>query len=824
MTTITSRSVNPRCLIIREVEAKLAGYKLFTIELAYMRILSIITKISLSLTLITVITVTLGYLYFSSKLPNLTALSEYQPPLVSRIYNTEGKLVAEYADEHRILTPFNDIPKQVRDAFLAAEDQQFYEHPGVNPARIASALIANILAGHKVQGGSTITQQVAKNFLLSSERTYTRKIKELILSHRIEQQFSKDDILYLYLNQIYLGRGSYGVASAGWRYFGKQLDELTLSECAMLAGLPKAPGKYAPHLNLELATKRRNTVLYLMERSGFSSAHDVALALKEPLTVAPLTQNTLIGAYADEVHQQLVDRFGLKTLRRQGLSIVLPYNEKAETEAIASVREGILEVEQRQYYRMPNNHPHDTWIKLLTTWASNNASLKQPLGSDQIIPALVEEVTSNGDLKANDGTQQWLISKPSWQWEKIAHEKSNGLPINNHPSTWIVGDEIYLQGDNKGGVRLTQQPSVESALYAIDLKRGTVLARVGGFDFQFSGFDRVSNAQRQPGSAFKPLLYAVAMEQGFTPASIVMDTPMVFDANNVDNFWRPENYKNKFAGPVTLRDALEHSRNLSAIKLLQDVGVRTFTDKLRDFPFNHEFPAQLAIALGATEVSLEELTEAYIPLASSGEKWKPISIQQVQDRTGRTLHRAVSGQRCQVCHVDPVLSAGDGMRPSEHILYPTSAFLATNMLKGVIERGTGRRARALNRPAAGKTGTTNNQIDAWFIGYTPQVLTGVWTGRDTPTPMGRSETGAHAALPTWLSAMQAFHKDKPKEDFIAPKDIEWAMINRENGKLAGPQTAQPFLESFREGTAPTEVDQPKATLNSNPDEFLNLDL
>jgi len=786
-----------------------------------MRILTYLLKITLSLALLSTVTASIGYIYFSSNLPNLTSLSAYQPPLVSRIYNTQGDLLAEYADEHRILTPFNEIPKQVRDAFLAAEDQQFYKHMGINPARIASALIANIMAGHKVQGGSTITQQVAKNFLLTSERTYTRKIKEVILAHRIEKSFSKNDILYLYLNQIYLGRGAYGVASAAWRYFGKRLDELTLSECAMIAGLPKAPGKYAPHLNHNLALKRRNTVLYLMERSGYAKAKDVAKALKEPLTVTPLPRNHLSDAYAEEIHRQLVEQFGLRTLRRQGLSVVVPYDEHAEISAIRSVRKGVLNVEHRQFYRTPTQLAPETWTNTLETWAKVQQDSTKPLGSDQIIPALVEKILPNGDLKLNDGKQHWLLNKPKWQWEKVKADNKTTPP---HPRTWVVSDEVYLQGDDKGGVRLIQKPSIESALYAIDLEKGTVLARVGGFDFKFGGFDRVSQARRQPGSAFKPLLYATAMEQGFTPASIVMDTPMVFDANNADNFWRPENYKNKFAGPVTLRDALEHSRNLSAIKLLQDVGIRTFTDKLRDFPFDHEFPAQLAIALGATESPLEQLTEAYIPLASHGQKWKPVTIQQVQDRTGRTLHRSVAGHRCQICHVDPVLSAGEGMRPAEQILDPTSAFLTTNMLKGVIERGTGRRARPLGRPAAGKTGTTNKQVDAWFIGYTPQILTGVWTGRDIPTPMGRHETGSHAALPTWLSAMQAFHKNKPKKDFVAPAGIEWVMINRKNGKLAGPETEHPFLESFREGSAPTEVDQPKDSSQDNDGEILDDEL
>ncbi|MDQ6995251.1 MAG: PBP1A family penicillin-binding protein [Mariprofundaceae bacterium] len=776
-------------------------------------------KIFTSLTLFAVIAVTIGYVYFSSNLPSLTKLSDYQPKLASRVFNTQGQLLAEYADEHRLLTPFNEIPKQLIHAFLAAEDQQFYEHPGINPARIASAALANIHAGHKVQGGSTITQQVAKNFLLTSEKTYIRKIKEIILAYRIEQTFSKDDILYLYLNQIYLGRGSYGVASAAWRYFGKTLDELTLSECAMLAGLPKAPGKYAPHLNMNRAIKRRNLVLYLMKKSGLASAHDVDIAKHEKLHVAPLPKNHLVGAYGNEIYRQLVSRFGLKTLRQQGLTIIVPYDEATEKKAIQDVRNGVLDVENRQFYRTPKHHPRQDWAKLLQQWKESEKHISLPLAKDQIVPALVKEVQADGSLTIDALQQTWLLSKPKWHWEKAQAG-------NQHPRHWITGDEIVVRGDGKGGIQLSQQPSIESALYAIDLKRGTVLARVGGFNFKFSGFDRVSEAKRQPGSAFKPLLYATAMEHGFTPASIIMDTPIVFGGGNTDNFWRPENYKNKFAGPVTLRDALEHSRNLSAIKLLQDVGIRTFINKLRDFPFSHDFPPQLAIALGATEVSPQELTEAYIPLASGGKLWKPVSIQQVQDHNGHTLLRQVAGHRCLICHVDPVLSAGEGMHPAKQILDPQSAFLATNMLEGVIQRGTGRRARILHRPAAGKTGTTNKQVDAWFIGYTPQVLTGVWTGRDTPSPMGRRETGAHAALPTWIAAMQDFHQHRKKEAFSVPDGIEWVMINRKNGKLASPTTTQPFLESFREGTAPKEMDKPVLPSNTpdNTSDFFNSDL
>ncbi|MDX8391299.1 MAG: PBP1A family penicillin-binding protein [Mariprofundaceae bacterium] len=795
-----------------------------------MRILSLIFKFFLVGAATAVIGITGVYLYFASDLPELNSLADYQPPLVSRVYSNNGELLAEYADQHRILTPLKDIPQPLRNAFLAAEDEHFYQHPGINPVRILSATLANLRAGHTVQGGSTITQQVAKNFLLSFERSYTRKIREIILAQRIEQNFSKDEILYLYLNQIYLGRGAYGVTSAAWRYFHKRLDELTLAESAMLAGLPKAPGRYAPHLHPDLALKRRNIVLHMIQRNGLADAEIIAQALNEPLNLTPLPKNKLSDAYANMVYRQLIRQFGKKTLRKQGFTIITPYDWQAEEAALHAVRKGILAVEQRQYYRIPKNHPVETWDDVLFEWAEKRASpYAKPLTDGNIIPALVLDVLDDGSLLDSDGFQQRELPRPKWQWEKPKKEKkptpppstgvaTDEMTVKPHPRTWIVGDEIRLQGDGKGGVRLTQQPSVESALYSIDLEKGTVLARVGGFDFKFGGFDRVSGANRQPGSAFKPFLYELAMQSGYTPASQIMESPVVFENIKQDEFWRPENYKNRFAWTVTLRDALEHSRNLASIKLLQDMGINRFTDAINDnYLFNRDFPAQLALALGVTEVTLQELTESYAVIASGGQRWKPVSIQQVQDRNGRTLHRSVAGHRCQTCHVDPVLAINKAMQPAEQTLDSVNAFLTTNMMHGVIQHGTGRRARALNRPAAGKTGTTNNQVDAWFMGYTPQILTGVWTGRDIPTSMGRSETGSHAALPTWLMAMQAFHKNRPKQNFVPPAGVEWVAVDPKSGLLPGKNTKRPFLESFRIGTAPkTQTKTPQKGLPDGP--------
>ncbi len=783
-----------------------------------MRWFKIILKISLPLILLAVICVTGVVYYFSKGLPQLNSLSTYQPPLVSRVFNTKGELIAEYADEHRILTPMSEIPDMVKNAFLAAEDEHFYEHPGINPWRIIAAMIANLKAGHTVQGASTITQQVAKNFLLTREKSYIRKIKEAILSWRIEQNFTKDEILYLYLNQIFLGRGSYGVTSAAWRYFHKHLDELTLGEAAMLAGLPKAPSSYAPHAHHDRALKRRNTILNQLKNSGLAPANEVEKALHEPLIVKPLNLSKLSNAYASLVHSQLSKSFGIKALRRQGLTIIIPYNEKIESTAIKAVRKGVLNIERLQPYREPKHHKPQDWDSLIQSWAKDS---KKKLSSDMLRPALVQKVGKGRSLIVNDGTNIWALSSPSWTWEK-------------RRGYWKTGDEIMLRGDGNGGVAITQKPSIQSALYSIDLHKGTVLARVGGFDYKFGDFDRVSQAKRQPGSSFKPFLYTTAIEKGFTPSTIVVDAPIVFSGNSTDDFWRPENYGNRFAGPVTLRNALEHSRNLVAIRVLQDIGINTFLRRLRDYPFEQKFPKQLALALGFAEVTPEHLVESYMVIASGGLKYKPVAVQQVQDRNGQTLHRSVAGNRCQVCHADPVFAVNESMRPAERILDPVDAFLVQNMMTGVVKRGTARKAvgKHFKRPAAGKTGTTNKQIDAWFMGFTPQVLTGVWVGKDNPAPMGRKATGGGAAAPIWLETMQEIHKNREVENFPVPEQgIEWASIDYKTGLLAGPSTQYPFLEAFREGTAPTKIsrdtnapEQQIETPSNQPVDFFDTEL
>ena len=752
--------------------------------------------------ILAVIGLTLLFVWFSHGLPDVDRLARYRPFATTRVFDLQGHLLAEYADEYRLVVPMEAIPKRLIRAFLAAEDQQFYEHPGINPARIVAAAIADLRAGRPVQGGSTITQQLAKNLFLSRERSLARKIREAILAWRLERRFSKNRILWLYLNHIYLGRGAYGVAAAAWRYFGKRLDELTLAECAMLAGLPKAPSKYAPHRHPKAALARRNTVLRLMADAGFVSRREAEEAMREPLVVIPAPfASRMDNAYGDRVYRELVARFGEPRVRRDGLVVFVPYREQAEAAAIRAVKRGVLAIEERTPYRYPD-HLDDEARAAWLEQAARRAP-EAPPGPLEPRRALVLEA-KDGTLTLTDGRHTWTIPAPDWRWEKPSAEERNRNPERHaRPARWTAGDLVWVRGDGAGGVRLTQRTDVEAALYAVDLESGYPLARVGGFDFHFRGFDRV-DAERQPGSAMKPFLYATALDHGWTPASIVIDAPLVFDNPELGDFWRPENYSGRFAGPVTLRNALEHSRNLASVRLLMDLGTRRFVRALeRNYAFRRRFDPQLALALGVSEVRLEDLVHSYLVFASGGLRWRPEWIAEVDDRDGHALFRGVPGIRCAACHGDGELAAaGPGMRPPERTLDATTAFLITNMMRGVVERGTGRRARALGRPAAGKTGTTNDQADAWFVGFTPQVLTGVWVGRDRHEPIGRHETGAHAALPIWLEAMRAFHEGRPVKDFPVPPGIEWAPIDQETGKLATPESRDVVLEAFRAGTAP----------------------
>lgn len=735
------------------------------------------------------IVITAVYLHFASSLPEIDSLASYRPPLASRVYNKNGKLLAEYADEHRLLVPLQDMPDHLKNSFIATEDEQFYKHPGFNPARILSAFYNNIKHGKTVQGASTITQQVVKNFLLSPEKKWQRKVREIILSYRLEQNLSKNEILYLYLNHIYLGRGSHGVGSAAWRYFRKTVDELTLAESAMLAALPKAPSKYAPHLNPSLAKERRDIVLKRMLITKFSDKKSVQEALNTPLVIQPLPKNKLNDTYGHSVYQQLEKEFGKKNLRRQGLTIITPYRVEAQQAARHALRKGVLNVEGRQFYRPPTHHEPEQWPSLLASWKKDRST--SSLASDGIFPGLIQNIESK-KLTIHDGFKTWQVKAPKWAWKR-----------NKQHSTWRVGDEVFLRIDQEGKASISQKPLIESALFSVDLETGFVLAEVGGFDYKFGRFNRVRQAKRQPGSSFKPFLYLTAMSQDLTPATGVMDTPLIFPGQNQGKAWTPKNYKNNFAGRVTVRNALENSRNLVSIKILQDVGMDSFLNMLDNLHFEQRFPRQLSLALGATEVSLEKLTESYTVLATLGQHWNPVRIQQVQDRTGHSLIRSVAGHRCQVCHINPVIGLNKHMQPAKQTIDAATAFVTVNMMKGVIQRGTGVRARALKRPAAGKTGTTNDQVDAWFMGFTPQILTGVWVGRDQPSTLGRRETGGKAALPIWLETMQYLHQGKPVKDFKEPEGVSWVLIDKKSGYRTSSASTGAFLEAFRTGTEPT---------------------
>jgi penicillin-binding protein 1A len=711
------------------------------------------------------------------ELPAVEKLSDYQPSVASQVFAADGSPIGEFYFEKRYLVPLEEIPPIVRQAFVAAEDASFYEHRGVDFASIARAFVNNLVAGGVVQGGSTITQQVVKALLLTPERSYERKIKEIVLSFRLERQLTKDEILYLYLNQIYLGTGAYGVAAAAQEYFGKTVDELTLAEAALLAGLPQAPSRYSPTRHPERAKHRQVYVLDRMLAEGYvdRATRDAAAAL--PLRLArdraPLKRTA--PHYVEHVRRVLQSRYGDGGIYQAGLQIHTAVDPEMQAAAEAAVRDGLKDLDRRRGYRGP---------------------MRRLEGEDAIGAFLdeVERELRGHPLSPGSRLDAVVMGTNAERATLMIGARAAVLPLSRmkwapdwKPGRFQVGDVILVEIVEKGGdgifeVALDQHPEVEGALLAIESGTGHVRAMVGGYDFGRSEFNRATQALRQPGSAFKPFVYAAAFDRGFTPASIVIDAPVVFDDWN--RVWKPSNYEEKWHGPTRLRDALTHSRNVISVKLARDVGLPYLTGYLPRFGFAKPFPQNLSISLGTSEVTLLELVRAYDVFATQGRLTEPIFITRITDRAGNVLEE-----------VSP---------SSEEALSPQTAYLTTSILQDVIRRGTGRRAAALGRPAAGKTGTTNDAMDAWFVGFTPDLVAGAWVGFDEKKPLGRKETGGRAALPIWLSFMQKALEGKPVTDFPVPKDIVFVNIDRQSGLRASPVENDILLECFRRGSEPQQ--------------------
>ncbi len=737
------------------------------------------------------------YLYFTRDLPDLTRLHDYHPNLITRVYASDGQVIGEFYIERRIVVPINRMPKHLINAMLAAEDSKFYEHEGIDYMGIFRAFYKNLKAGRIVQGGSTITQQVAKSFFLSSEKKLSRKIREAIMAYRIEKQLTKDEILHLYLNQIYFGNGAYGVEAASETYFGKNVEDINLAEAALLAGLPKAPSRYSPYANPELAKQRQEFILKRMLEEGFITLDEAEKALNEPLKLKPKRIRTLWVApyFTEYVRRYVEEKYGEDLLYKGGLNVYTTLDVNLQKAANEAVSYGLRRHDKRRGYRGPvmtlktiegiESFREETQRKLE----------KRPLSVGKIYKGVVIEIDDKAkSLKVALGRYDGIIRYADMAWAKNYNptQDPKGGKTVDPIRLFNIGDVIEVMvkalpedASSPIPLKLEQEPLAQAALLAIEPESGYVRALVGGADFSKSQYNRAIQARRQPGSAFKPIIYAAALDKNYTPATIVVDSPLVFEDKNNDAQWKPRNFEEKFHGPTTIREALTKSRNVVTVKVLRDIGIDYAISYARKLGIKSKLSRDLSLALGSSGVSLLEMTVAYSTFANMGWRPDPIFITKITDREGNVLEERRP-------HSEPVIS-------------PQTAYIMTNLLQGVIENGTGWRAKALGRPAAGKTGTTNNLNDAWFIGYVPGLVAGAWIGYDDEKPLGKMETGSRAALPIWLRFMQAATEGTPPENFPMPDGMEFAKIDPETGLLAGPNTKNPVFEVFKVGTAPKKM-------------------
>ena len=711
-------------------------------------------------------------------LPPVEQLAGYRPAVASQIYAANGELLAELFLEKRYLVPLDKIPMIVRQAFVAAEDSNFYRHRGIDWSSIFRAFLNNVLAGEVVQGGSTITQQVVKSLLLTPERSYSRKLKELLLSMRLEQQLSKDEILYLYLNQIYLGSGAYGVAAAAQVYFAKDIQDVNLAEAALLAGLPQAPSRTSPIHHAKRARARQLYVLERMEAASVISHADREAAANTRIQVGEhLGSYARAPDYVEYVRRLLEERYGNRAAYELGLRIDTALDPQMQKAAEKSVREGLKALDRRRGYRGPLRTLTEAEAQPFLDQQEKSA----PRGGWQpgaSVEALVVRPSPDRLTLRIGGTEAVLPAAGS-SWAR-------GWPATRFRPGNVILVKVEKRTANALEVSLDEDPDTEGAFLAMEVQSGYVRAMVGGYDYARSQFNRAVQAWRQPGSAFKPLVYAAAFDRGFTPASVVVDAPISFDDGS-NKIWRPENYEQEFRGPTRLREALVHSINVVTVRLAQEIGLPYLISYLPRFGFDRPFPRNLSIALGSSEVTLLELVRAYDAFATGGRIYQPIFVTKITDSSGNVIEEA---------------------KPtSEEALSPQTAYLITSILKTVIQRGTGHRAAALERPAAGKTGTTNEQMDAWFIGYTPELLAGAWVGFDEKKSLGKEETGGRAAVPIWLDFMQAATEKTPVTDFAIPKDVVFVNIDGKTGLRAAPGDDDVMLECFRKGSEPQQMVQ-----------------
>jgi len=753
------------------------------------------------------------YFYLSEDLPRISTLKDYRPPIITTVYSDDDRKIAEFYKERRIVIPLSKMPKMLIEAFVAAEDARFYQHKGIDFFSITRAFFKNIEAGTIVQGGSTITQQVTKSFLLTPERSYIRKLKEAILAYRIDKSFSKDEVLFLYLNQIYLGHGAYGVEAASENYFGKSVQGLNLAECAMLAGLPQAPSRYSPFRNPERAKQRQIYVLNRMLAEGFITNIQATEAINRVLDIKPRRNWYIeeVPVYTEHIRRVLEKKYGADALYKEGFKVYAAVNIEMQKAAREEITKGLKALDKRQGYRGPLNQLAPEDIEMYAKELQMEYDL-QPLEEGQAVKGVVIEVDNNQNtVTVRMGNALGIIDLKDMRWARKPDPEISFFEtrVNRPGEALSVGDVILvtvksrIEDTDMWSLALEQKPKAQSALMCLETETGLVKVMVGGRDFRESQFNRAVQSRRQPGSAFKPIIYAAAVDKGYTPATMIIDSPIVFEDTERDFTWKPRNYGEKFFGPTLMRKALAKSRNVITIKILRDIGVDYAMDYARKLGITSHLSRDLSIALGSSGISLLEIVTAYSVFANGGYLVEPVFITKIVDRDGNLIEE-----------VNP---------NREKMIEKNTAYIITSLLESVVKHGTGWRVRDLKRPVAGKTGTTNNLYDAWFVGYTPRYVTGTWVGFDEEGSLGKSETGSRAASPVWLGFMKRILQDKPVRAFQVPEDVVFSKVDAETGLLPIPESEKTIFECFKEGTVPTEYTKKPNTL-TEPEQFFKSDM
>lgn len=738
-------------------------------------------------------------------LPAIDILKDYRPSVITTVYSRDHDVIDEFYVEDRKIIHINDLPRHVILAFVAAEDARFFEHEGLDFKSIGRAFVKNMLAGHIIQGGSTITQQVAKSLFLTPEKSYTRKLKEAILAYRIDRYLKKYEILNLYLNQIYLGHGTYGVETASRKYFGKSASELTLPEAALLAGLPKAPSRYSPFANPKYARARQLYVLKQMRENGFISDDEETVAASAPVELKEQKDEGKVAPYFTEnIRRYILAQYTSDVLYREGLTVFTTLDVRMQQAATHALDRGLRELDRRAGYRGPLAHIEsgeaEAWLEMHAK-EIGDAQLER----NQLTKALVTGMSaSKKTVTVKIGHHRGVMALADMAWARKAGSALDAETaiISNPASVLKKGDVIlvrileapaaHILGIPGGGttpeddvyrVALEQEPEVQGALLCMEVATGRILAMVGGRDFRSSEFNRATQARRQPGSAFKPFIYTAAFESGMTPSTMVIDSPVIFEDSLRDSIWKPQNFDEKFYGPTILETALVLSRNVVTIKVLKDVGVGYVSECAARMGISSPLARDLSLALGSSAVTLQEMVRGYGVLAGNGTRVEPFSIEKILDRSGSVLEEHA-----------PV---------TEQVIDPRVAYVTSHILQEVVLRGTGWRLKELGRPVAGKTGTTNELRDAWFVGYTPSIVAGVWVGYDDQREMMRYETGSRAASPIILFFFQEALDGTPIEYFTPPTGVVFAKIDPATGLLARPEAENAVMGCYIEGTEPT---------------------